>query len=64
MNKNKNYIKNWNFNKNKFGGWVQVLIKVWVSLSMPIPWSKFCLEAESKLTFIKFSKFWTNGLMI
>ncbi len=45
MNKNKNYIKTWNLNKNKFGGWVQVLVKVWVSLSMPIPWSKFNLEA-------------------
>ncbi len=30
MNKNKNYIKTWNLNKNKFGGWVQVLVKVWV----------------------------------
>lgn len=64
MNRNRNYIKNWNLNKNKFGGWVQVLVKVWVLLFMPIPWFKFSLEFDSKFTFIKFSKFWTNSLMI
>lgn len=64
MNKNRDYIKNWNLNKNTFGGWVQVLVKVWVLLSMPIPWSKFSLEAESRFNVINFSKFCTNGLII
>jgi hypothetical protein len=57
MNKNRDYIKNWNLNKNKFGGWVQVFVEVWVLLSMPISWSKFSLEAKSKFIFIIFQNF-------